>query len=191
MVRIIARYTEKIIELLFLGNRVKYLRSRGARIGEGCEILCRSENVGYEPYLVRIDDDVTVTTGVQFITHDGGSRVFRKSIKGGCPYGNRFGTIHIKENSFIGMNAILLPNITIGPNSIVGAGSVVTRDVEPDSVYAGVPARKICSLSDYIKKYKEEMIPLKAKTRKELRVELEKLWGRPRQTADKDDKRPI
>jgi acetyltransferase-like isoleucine patch superfamily enzyme len=180
MASVYKRYGTKLLELFFLGNRSAYLRYRGAKIGNNCDILCKSENIGSEPFLVRIDDNVTVTTGVLFVTHDGASRVFRRNIPGTTRYGNRFGTIHIKENSFIGMNAILLPNIVIGPNSIVGAGSVVTKDVEPDSVYAGVPAKRICSLNDYIQKYKCEMMPLQAKSRKELRKELEKIWERKR-----------
>jgi serine acetyltransferase len=48
------------------------------------------------------------------------------------------------------MNSILLPGVRIGPNSIVGAGSVVTRDIPPDSVYAGNPARFICDTSTYL-----------------------------------------
>jgi acetyltransferase-like isoleucine patch superfamily enzyme len=41
----------------------------------------------------------------------------------------------------IGVNAVILPGVTIGKGSIVGAGAVVTRDVEPFSIVAGVPAK--------------------------------------------------
>lgn len=47
----------------------------------------------------------------------------------------------IEEGAEVGMGAIILPGVTIGKNSIVGAGAVVTRDVEPYSVVVGVPAR--------------------------------------------------
>lgn len=40
----------------------------------------------------------------------------------------------------------ILPNVRIGRGSVVGAGSVVTKDIEPYSIYAGVPAKKIRSL---------------------------------------------
>ena len=49
-------------------------------------------------------------------------------------------------------NSIILPNVTIGPNSVVGAGAVVSKDVPPNTVVAGVPARAICTMDEYKKK---------------------------------------
>ncbi len=66
----------------------------------------------------------------------------------------KIGRIDIKENCFIGDSVIVLPNVTIGPNSIVGAGSVVTKNVPPNTIVAGNPARAITSVDDYIKKIK-------------------------------------
>ncbi len=54
--------------------------------------------------------------------------------------------IILEEGAWIGAGAILLPGITIGRNSVVGAGSVVTRDVPPNSVVAGNPARLVRGL---------------------------------------------
>lgn len=52
-----------------------------------------------------------------------------------------FGEVRIEDGCDIGMGSILLPGINVGEGSIVGAGSVVTRDIPPYSVYAGNPAR--------------------------------------------------
>ncbi len=49
----------------------------------------------------------------------------------------------IKDDVWIGANVIILKGVTIGEGSIIAAGSVVTKDVEPYSIYAGVPAKKI------------------------------------------------
>ncbi|WP_277344620.1 DapH/DapD/GlmU-related protein [Pseudoalteromonas sp. Z9A6] len=49
--------------------------------------------------------------------------------------------VHINDGAWIGAGAIILPGVTIGFNSVVGAGSVVTKDVPDDSVVAGNPAR--------------------------------------------------
>ncbi len=49
--------------------------------------------------------------------------------------------IHICDNVWIGMNAVVLKGVTIGDNSIVAAGSVVTKDVPPNTIVAGNPAR--------------------------------------------------
>jgi acetyltransferase-like isoleucine patch superfamily enzyme len=60
---------------------------------------------------------------------------------------NRSGTyakpIHIKKNAWIGIAATILPGVTVGENSIVGAGSVVTKDVPDNSIVAGNPAKFI------------------------------------------------
>lgn len=50
---------------------------------------------------------------------------------------------------FIGHSAIVLPNVNIGDDVIIGAGAIVTKDIPPNSVVAGVPARVICSTDDY------------------------------------------
>ncbi len=57
-----------------------------------------------------------------------------------------YGKIVVEDEVWIGASATILPNVTIGRCSIIGAGSVVIHDVEPYSVYAGVPARKIRDL---------------------------------------------
>lgn len=51
--------------------------------------------------------------------------------------------VHIKKNAWIGTNATILPGITIGKNSIVGAGAVVTKNVPDNTIVAGVPAKII------------------------------------------------
>ena len=51
--------------------------------------------------------------------------------------------ITIEDSAFIGVRAIILPGITIGKKAIVGAQSVVTKNVKPDQIVAGNPARKI------------------------------------------------
>ncbi|WP_223792661.1 hypothetical protein [Methanobacterium spitsbergense] len=68
------------------------------------------------------------------------------------PWLDKVGKIDIKDNVFIGNSAIILPNITIGPNAIIGAGSIVTKNVPSNTVVAGNPAKVICSLDEYIKK---------------------------------------
>ena len=59
--------------------------------------------------------------------------------------GHHEGTIVIKEGVWIGANAVILPNITIGRGAIVGAGAVVTKDVADFEIVGGVPAKRIGS----------------------------------------------
>lgn len=56
---------------------------------------------------------------------------------------------------FIGANAIILPDVAIRPNAIIAAGAIITKDVPPNSVVAGVPARVIGTFDDFFEKRKE------------------------------------
>ncbi len=55
--------------------------------------------------------------------------------------------VHIKDNVWIGDSAIICKGVTIGKNSIIGAGSVVTKDIPENSIYAGNPAKFIKNLN--------------------------------------------
>lgn len=176
------KMTEFIKLYLFhRGNKITYLRTQGVKIGDNCQLLNQPFNFGTEPWLIEIGDKVTITNGVFLITHDASSRLFRDTLPDSSPFGNRFGKILIHNNCFVGINSIILPDVSIGPNSIVGAGSVVNKDVPPNTVVAGVPARPICSLDDFIEKYRIKSIPVGAKNRDDLRKELTQFfWGEER-----------
>jgi len=57
--------------------------------------------------------------------------------------------IFVKDDAWIGANTTIFPGVTIGACSIIGAGSIVLKDVEPYSIYAGVPAKKLRNLKDF------------------------------------------
>ena len=57
--------------------------------------------------------------------------------------GHDAGSIHIGDDVWIGANAVILPGVTIGRGAVIGAGSVVTRDVSDYTIVAGVPARPV------------------------------------------------
>jgi len=121
----------------------EFLRQRGTRIGENCRIMIRS--LGPEPYLVSIGNHCTIAPGVAFTTHDGGTWIFSEEI----PSLQKFGRIDILDNCFIGMCSVILPGVRIGPDSVVGAGAVVTKDVPPRTVVAGSPAAPILTIDEY------------------------------------------
>lgn len=124
----------------------EYFRRQGARIGDDCRILIRE--LGSEPFLVRIGNHCTIAGNVAFLTHDGGTWVF----SGEMPSLQRFGVIDIRDNCFIGYGVTILPNVCIGPDAVVAAGAVVTKDVPAGVVVAGCPARVICDLQEYRRK---------------------------------------
>jgi acetyltransferase-like isoleucine patch superfamily enzyme len=116
---------------------------------------------GSEPFLVSIGRHVTISFGVSFITHDGGTFVFRDQKR--YEQVIKFGRITIHDNCFIGARSILMPGVTIGPNSVVAAGSVVTKDAGPNVVVGGVPAKVICSVEEYAEGSLRKLCPYNRK----------------------------
>lgn len=117
----------------------------GARIGANCNI-CAQVLIEND---VVIGDNVTVKSGVQLwdgvrIEDNvciGPNATFTNDIfpRAKQPY-QQLGTV-IKKGASIGANATILPGVTIGENAMVGAGSVVTKDVPAQTVVLGNPAR--------------------------------------------------
>ena len=124
---------------------IRTLREMGVQIGERCRIY--TSHFGAEPWLIRIGDHVCISNDVTFVNHELTWPFQDKydSLTG-------FGKIEIRDNCQIGVRATILPNVVIGPNSVVGACSVVTKDVPPSTVVAGNPARTICTLDEYEQK---------------------------------------
>ena len=58
-------------------------------------------------------------------------------------------SVKIGNNCWICANVTICPGVTIGDNCVIGAGSVVTRDIEPDSLAAGVPCRILRKISEH------------------------------------------
>ena len=131
------------------GNLIEASRKKGVTIGSDCRFQ-GMPRWGSEPWLIFLGNHVELSGNVTFITHDGATWVFRNQKR----YKDviRYGKIIIEDNCFIGMNATIMPGVTIGKNSIIGACSLVNKDIEPNSVYAGVPARRICSTEEYAEK---------------------------------------
>ena len=136
---------------MFIKNKRNKLKEL-AQIGKNCEIF-GDVDFGSEPYLISIGNNVKISHGVKFITHDGGVYILR-NLKNEYKYADIMGNIIIKNNVFIGMNAIILPGVTIGNNVIVGAGSIVTKSIPNDSIVGGNPARIICTIEEYEEKRK-------------------------------------
>ena len=106
-----------------------------------------------DPEFIKFHDNVIVTSNVTFVTHDVFHLGLNNLEQGNFLYNN--GCIEIMDNVFIGCNSTILPNIKIGPNVVIGAGSVVTKDIPPNSVIAGNPAKVIGTFEDYVNKRKK------------------------------------
>lgn len=117
----------------------------GVKIGNNSRFTGSDVSFGSEPYLVEIGDNVTITHGVRFQTHDGGVGILRKEHPGM----NVFGRIKVGNNVFIGEEVMIMYGVTIGDNVVIGAKSLVTKDVPSNSVAVGIPAKVIKSLEEY------------------------------------------
>jgi len=138
---------------------------RNLNIGKNTRVLTSIAYFGSEPYLVKIGSNCTITSGVMFITHDASIGIVLKSknidrIVDDKKY-ELMAPIEVFDNCMIGINSIILPGVKIGPNSIVGAGSVVTKDVPEGVVVGGNPAKFICSIDDFYDKASKKMFLVK------------------------------
>src|SRR3954454_364631 len=90
-------------------DAAQWARSIGVVVGTGSRLIdCDRRTFGSEPYLVTIGDHVTVTSGVRFITHDGGVWVLREKH----PDIDFIAPISIGSNVFIGLDALILPGVS-------------------------------------------------------------------------------
>lgn len=148
---------KRIQKIVFSNEQyIKILRKEGIRIGEGC-MINKDVVFGTEPYLVSIGNNVRVTLGVKFITHDGGLFVLR-NLGLIDERADKIGKINIGNNVNIGWNAIIMPGVTVGNNVIIAAGAVVVKDVPDGKVVAGVPAKIIETIEEYAEKNKEKIL---------------------------------
>lgn len=135
--------------------------SSGMHVGAGT-IFVGNQSFGSEPYLIDIGKNCRITNGVNFICHDGawcvacGVQGIPLSESAGKK--TIFGSIKVGDNSFLGINAIILPGTRIGKNSIVAAGAVVRGSFPDGSVIAGNPAKVIGEIQSYIDKNKHMVV---------------------------------
>ena len=115
-------------------------------IGSNCSIL--PGTVFTDPAYVRIGNNVHFSC-CTLIGHDGLIAMVNRAYNVRV---DSVGKIDIGDNVFIGYGAIILPNVTISSNAIVGAGAVVSQDVAEGYIVAGVPARPMGRVEDLVKK---------------------------------------
>ena len=146
--------------------RCHHLRRCGTTVGERCYIFSDHLETT-EPYLVSIGDDVMIADGVRFASHDASACYY---IPGAS---DLYGRIRIGNRCFLGMNALVLPGVTLADDCIVGAGSVLTTSFpEPGSVIAGNPARKICTVEQLREKNEKYALNTWGKTFQEKKAYL-------------------
>lgn len=144
-------HTFRLWTMLSSKKRVAYLRKHKifGMIGKNVTIMDRK--VPLYANLIRLHDNVHLASNVTFVTHDITHRMLNNRL-GEERFSENVGCIEIMDNVFVGTNVTILNNVRIGPNAIVAAGAVVTRDVPPNSIVGGVPAKVLGSLDAHMQK---------------------------------------
>lgn len=128
--------TRKFIHVL--GNFLRFihlslLRASGAKIGKNTMISLGAK-IDTRRGQVVIGDNCLITHGCYILSHDGAAHVINSEDDGK-------GKIVIGNNVFVGVNSVILRNVTIGDHSIIGAGSLVNIDIPEGVVAAGNPIK--------------------------------------------------
>lgn len=134
----------RIYRFIFPITPVEMYQKMGVKIGDNCKIQFDVIIDHSHYWHITIGDNVTIAPRVHILAHDA-------STYNHLGYTRIANTI-IGNNVFIGAGSLILPGVVIGDNAIIGAGSVVTKDVPAGMVYGGNPAKKICSLDEFIVK---------------------------------------
>lgn len=134
-------------------KRVAYLKRHDIlyHIGDNCMTMFRK--IPLYPKLISFGDNVWIASGVSFVPHDVIHRMLNNKL-GRSEFQENIGCIDIRDNVFIGSNSTILPNVTIGSDTIVAAGTLVNKSIR-GGVYAGIPAKYICSLDRFIEKRRQ------------------------------------
>ncbi len=145
----INQYEEKIVMMNY-HSRIEEKIKKGMKVGDNVIISTGVTLDNNFPFLISIGNNCIIAEGTKILTHDA---TLQSYINGH----ERGGKVEIKDNCIIGLNSIILPGVTIGPNVLIAAGSVINKDIPPNSCVAGVPARFYSNFDTMIDTYKKNM----------------------------------
>ena len=150
-----------------LDKRAELLKEMFAEIGEDCYIEpplhanwggkhCHFGNSVYANFNLTLVDDTHIYVGdctmiapnvvIATAAHPILPELREKAFQFNMP-------VHIGRNCWIGAGALIMPGVTIGDNTVIGAGSVVTKDIPANVVAAGNPCRVMREINDHDKEY--------------------------------------
>lgn len=121
----------------------------GMKVGENTDIQ-PGLIVDYSHcWLIEIGNNVTIAPQVYLLAHDASTKKYLDYT--------RIGKVIIEDFAFIGARSVIMPNVTIGKNAVVAAGSIVTKSVKSGTVVGGNPAKFIMTTAELMDKHHTTM----------------------------------
>jgi maltose O-acetyltransferase len=145
----LARGVKDRVERERTSRRWESLRAMGMHIGKNVWLPDSTWIDTSHCYLISIGDNCGFGERCIILAHDAQMDEFLDAA--------RIGRVTIHESCHIGAASIVLAGVEIGPRTIVGAGSVITKSLPPDTVCAGNPAKVICTLEEYLERHRRRI----------------------------------
>lgn len=139
-------------------KRSELLKKHNYFYSMGDNVFFQPRHLPADPKFIKFHNNITVASNVGFITHD----VIHYMLNGladkpkDVQFKSHLGCIEIMDNVFIGAGARIMPGVRIGPNAVVAAGALVTKDVAEGTVVGGVPAKVIGDFESLVRQRAEE-----------------------------------
>lgn len=131
---------------LGIGERSVVMRGGELSVGAGGVLAIGTDTYIGSHVNLRVDGAIEIGSSVliaQFVSIVSGQYDYRASVGAASTLAMRPGRTVVEDGAWIGANAVVLPNVTVGRGAVVGAGAIVTRDVPSLAIVAGNPARVI------------------------------------------------
>lgn len=132
-----------------LERRWTRLRELGMQIGANVWLPESTWIDASHCFLISIGDNCGFGEECMILAHDAQMDEFLDAA--------RIGRVIIHPSCHIGARTVILPGVEIGPRTIVGANSVVSSSLPPETVCAGTPAKVICTLDQYLEKHRQKL----------------------------------
>jgi acetyltransferase-like isoleucine patch superfamily enzyme len=128
----------------FNSLRVKFHKCRGVKVGKNVLIGMQVTLDHSYPEMITIEDDVSLAGNNYILAHSNPYQHFEKV------FDSYVAPVVIKQGAWIGIGAIVLPEVIIGEYSVIAAGSVVTKSIPAKSIAGGMPAKVLKDISDLV-----------------------------------------
>jgi maltose O-acetyltransferase len=141
------------LQKIHLERRWAGLRKLGMHIGNNVYLPASTEIDDAHCFLISIGDNCGFGEECLILAHDAQMDEFLDAA--------RIARVVIHPSCHIGARSVILPGVEIGPRTIVGANSVVSSSLPPDTVCAGTPAKVVCTLEQYLEKHRQRLVECK------------------------------